>query len=71
MALYRFLFAPVLLAVAVVAGSGQRAAVARPEAIVVPAARPVPTSFEKASAAAKPAGQAGPRVERAAAHPAP
>ncbi len=72
MALYRFLFAPVLLAVAVVAGSGERAVVARPEAIVVPAARPASGagSFEKAASAMKPAGRV-PRAERARTHPAP
>jgi hypothetical protein len=74
MAVYRFLFAPVLLAVAVLAGSGERGA-ARPDAaMVVPEVRAASSAtgpaVERASAA-KPAARSVPRAERARVHPAP
>ena len=73
MAVYRFLFAPALLVVAVLAGSGERAA---PEAGAVVVSQPV-RATEKSSAqpaldggvAAKRPPRAVPRAERARVHP--
>ena len=72
MALYRFLFAPALLAVALVAGSGERA---RTPAASSGATHPVSSALVGAEAspvaahAAKPAARPVPRTERARAHP--
>jgi hypothetical protein len=74
MALYRFLFAPALLIVALVAGSGERA---RPSAAPVPGAQAVRASLADgaaaptAASAAKPAARPLPRAELARAHPEP
>jgi hypothetical protein len=75
MALYRFLFAPALLVVALVAGSGERA---RPSAAQVTAPQAVRASHADADAgnvaargvAVKPAARPVPHAERARAHPA-
>ncbi len=75
MALYRFLFAPALLAVAVVAGSGARSGLARPAAAanvvsqVRPAAAPDPASALERAIAAENAARPAPRAERARPHP--
>jgi hypothetical protein len=73
MALYRFLFAPALLAVALVAGSGERA---RTPAVSSGAPHPVRAALVGAEVspvaaqhAAKPAARPVPRTERARAHP--
>ena len=75
MALYRFLFAPALLAVALVAGSGERA---RPTAAPGVTSQPAPSASVDAgvapaaarAVAVKPSPRPLTRVERARSHPA-